>query len=164
MNSGAKQAHGHFLWFLHCDSILNSKHIEAIQNITVKDKEGLWFFRLGFRGDGPPWMFLTEIGTRIRSELLRIPFGDQGFLLRKELFWSLGAYDENASFGEDHLLVWQAHKKGIPVKRISKALKTSARKYKDLGWSQVTKRHLLLTWKQAKPELNEFLKAKFRKP
>ena len=163
LNVGAKAATGDFIWFLHCDSDWDESVVESIHKCLAKHEDCIYFFRLQFKGKRPPWMFLNEWGVRVRSEYLRIPFGDQGFLMPQKLFWSLGGYDEEADYGEDHLLIWQAHKVGVPVRPTFKSLRTSARKYQDQGWSQVTKKHLKLTWQQAKPELQKFLATKFSK-
>ncbi len=163
LNEGAKRAEGDFIWFLHCDSEWNDSAIKSIKTCLDRNEDCIYFFRLQFKGKRPMWMFLNEWGVRIRSEYLRIPFGDQGFLMPQKLFWSLGGYDENAKYGEDHLFIWQAHKMGVPVRPTFKKLRTSARKYQDLGWSQVTKRHLSLTWQQAKPEIHDFLATKIYK-
>ena len=39
-----------------------------------------------------------------------MPFGDQGFCLKKETFWSLKGFlpGGEALGGEDHLFVWKA--------------------------------------------------------
>jgi hypothetical protein len=61
----------------------------------------------------------------------------------------LGAFDETRSVGEDHALVWQARRTGLPVQRIPAPLTTSARKYRQQGWLATTLRHQRQTWTQA---------------
>ena len=95
-------------------------------------------------------MILNALGVKLRSDILGIPFGDQGFCLSQELFWSLGALSEN-DFGEDHLFLWKARQKGIKLENTRGSIRTSSRKYREKGWLQTTLSHLFLTAKEAVP-------------
>ena len=150
MNVGAKTARGQFLWFLHSDSRLDVALDQVISELQDSPADRLLFFNLNFH-DGSILMKLNEIGVWFRSRILGLPFGDQGFLLSRSLFFTLGGFDEVASFGEDHLFVWQARMKKVPVKGSRFWISTSARKYRDRGWRQITTRHLFLTVKQGGP-------------
>jgi hypothetical protein len=70
-------------------------------------------------------------------------------VLPRTLFERLDGFDEHASYGEDHLLVWAAHHAGVPVVPVGASLRTSARRYRERGWLRTTLRHLLLTARQA---------------
>jgi hypothetical protein len=88
----------------------------------------------------------------IRSRFLGLPFGDQGFCLSREHFQQIGRFDEHASYGEDHLLVWSARRQGILIRSVGASIATSARKYQAHGWLRMTLRNAWLTWRQAIPE------------
>ena len=88
----------------------------------------------------------------VQAARLPTPFGDQAFCMRRDDFWRAGGFDDRAPYGEDHLLVWQAGRVGIPVRSVGARIYTSARKYRDRGWARTTARHLWLTYKQAVPE------------
>ncbi|RPJ70307.1 MAG: DUF2064 domain-containing protein, partial [Alphaproteobacteria bacterium] len=75
----------------------------------------------------------------------------------------LGMFDENAKYGEDHLLVWRAHQRGIEVLPAFAELFTSARKYRNSGWVTTTSRHIFLTYKQALPQLLIYLRSRNKK-
>lgn len=159
LNSGAKQAKGEFLWFLHADTRFStdsiSKLIEAIQN----KPNHLHYFRLKFY----PKSFMMKfnaIGANIRSKLLGCPYGDQGFCIQKEIFFKIGMYEENVTYGEDHLFVWKARRLGISLNRINSYVYTSDRKYRNGGWFKITCLHQYLFWKQATPEILKYLKNK----
>lgn len=55
--------------------------------------------------DGPLLSGLNAIGANVRSKVFGLPFGDQGFLIRKEVFTNLGGYPVDCYYGEDHLFV-----------------------------------------------------------
>ena len=161
LNAGAAQAKNPYLWFLHADSRIPDDALQALENSLLADPEALHYFELGFLADGPRWMRLNELGTWIRSRFLGIPFGDQAFCLSRSQFQRLGGFDENASYGEDHLLVWKARQAKVKLRSTGTKILTSARKYQDRGWWTTTRTHLALTAKQAWPEAVKLARARF---
>ncbi len=151
LNLGASQSSRALYWFLHSDSQLTPSSFQAIERAAQLANNGIFYFDLGFF-DGPRWMAINSLGVWLRSHWLKLPFGDQGFLISKKLFWELGGYDESALFGEDHLLIWKAHERGIPILPVRGKILTSGRKYSQHGWLKTTIRHLSLTYQQAKAE------------
>jgi len=151
LNRAAAFASREYLWFIHSDSQFTPSTLPAIKRAMGLKTRAVWFFDLGFY-DGPSLLWVNALGTKVRSRLLKLPFGDQGFLMTQETFKKLNGFEEKASFGEDHLLVWKAHERHIPVKPIHGKLLTSGRKYQKLGWWNTTCRHLRLTYEQAKQE------------
>lgn len=154
LNHGAAIATGDYLWFLHADTRLGSKlSVSTVIEKLRTNPGSLYFFELHFLKDGPRLMRLNEVGVWIRSHCLRLPFGDQGFALKRELFSRLGGYREDIEHGEDHLLVWTAHRASVRVRPIGLPLFTSARRYERNGWLRTTLHHQWLTGRQAIPEL-----------
>lgn len=160
MNTGAKISGGKYLWFLHADSRLQ-ENCAAMLEKAMHGRPSLFYFDLVFLPDGPAFMIFNTIGTWFRSHVFKMPFGDQGFFIERSLFVKTAGYDEQVEYGEDHLLVWQAHQQGIPVRCIGASLETSARKYRNQGWANVTVRHLRLTVKQAWPEFCRLLRQRW---
>lgn len=157
LNSGAGEATGDYLWFLHSDSRVPAESIaELVSAVQSIDRRELLYFKLAFQSDGPRLMWLNALGANLRSRLFGIPFGDQGFVVRRELFQELGMFDEQCLYGEDHLFVWKCRIKGVELRALRAVVATSARKYLEQGWLRTTTRHLLLTMKQALPELWRF--------
>ncbi|WP_165839978.1 glycosyltransferase [Motiliproteus coralliicola] len=152
MNLGAKAARGEFLWFLHADSRLSPWLIQQLFEGLRAAPDGLHFFRLQFDNDGQGPMEINSLGAHLRSAWLGVPFGDQGFCLRRELFDSLGGYDETAPYGEDHLLLWAARRRRISLCYHPAVLGTSARKYRQAGWGRLTLRYQIYWIKQALPQ------------
>jgi hypothetical protein len=153
LNRGVRAAAGRYLWILHADSRLGEEAIPRLLRCVQAGEGALWYFDLRFLPDGPPLMLLNEVGVWIRSRLLGLPFGDQGFAFARTLFDRLGGFSESAEYGEDHLFVWAARHASVAVRPVGLHLHTSARKFARDGWLRTTLRHLVLTWKQAAPEL-----------
>lgn len=149
MNAGARLATNSCLWFLHADSRIDAHCLKAINTFDFQ-KAQLGYFGLSFAKDGPQRMGINRFGVWFRSRFLRIPFGDQGFVISKQIFDSLGQYREDLKTGEDHAFVWKARKNGVPLKYLHASIQTSARKYAQLGWGKATRMHLRDTWRQAR--------------
>lgn len=152
LNEGARKATREFLWFLHADSRLSSKTLGALLKSLNNDSHALHYFNLRFLPDGPPLMRINEIGCWIRSRILGIPFGDQGFVLSKENFERIGGCPENVPYGEDHLFIWRARQKGIRLRCTGASLYTSARRYAETGWTKLTWDYARRWTHQAWPE------------
>lgn len=150
-NFGARQSRGRWLWFVHADSQLQPGTLPALLAFIAGPNDALGWFDLQFDDDGPRLAALNAWGANLRSRWLQLPFGDQGLLLPAERFAELGGFDERASYGEDHLLVWAAHRAQLPVRAVGAPIRTSARKYARAGWLPTTWRHWRLTLSQAWP-------------
>lgn len=150
-NLGARMASGDWLWFLHADSRLRPDTLDSLLDFIAQGEAALGWFSLAFRRDGPRWTALNAAGANWRARWLGLPFGDQGLLLPRTWFEALHGFDEQAAYGEDHLLVWAARRAGLPLRHIPAVLETSARKYARHGWLRTTLRHWWLTVAQAWP-------------
>ena len=148
MNAAASRASGVHLWFVHADTVIEARAITALLSRLTDPSPGLHYFDLRF--DGGLLMRLTELGVWFRSRIFGIPFGDQALCLPAAMFAKVGRYDETVARGEDHLLVRQAHKAGLPVRPVGASILTSARKYREQGWFRTTAKHLWLTLSQIK--------------
>lgn len=160
MNTAARATKRRFLWFLHADSRIDRASIDKLGRALTTTPGAIHYFDLAFDTGGLPFMALNNGGVWVRSHWLGMPFGDQGFCLERELFLLLGGYDEEAPYGEDHLLIWKARRAGVPIKCTGARLVTSPRKYQDRGWLATTWRHVSLTAKQAWPEAIKTLEAR----
>ncbi|WP_415895530.1 hypothetical protein ACMXYQ_01280 [Neptuniibacter sp. PT34_22] len=161
MNLGAKEARGQYLWFLHLDSRFESGLVSSLLDNLKRYPERLHYCLLAFIADGPSAMPINALGANLRSRILGVPFGDQGFLISEPLFEQVGGYPEAAAYGEDHLFVWYARQQGIKLKCCSVPLSTSARKYEDKGWFKITCLYQRLWLKQAWPEFIRLVKQRY---
>ncbi len=147
MNRGAALAGGEYIWFLHADSRLNPAVWRDINAFMAEDANALGYFQLGFANDGPR---LTRLNARLanwRSGWLGLPFGDQGFVLKKTVFDRLAGFDEQLSLGEDLDFVIRARAMGYRLQGLPATLQSSARRYRQFGWLQTSLKHVYLTAK-----------------
>jgi hypothetical protein len=163
LNDGVHQTKKPYLWFLHADTRVTKENVSALLSSLNKESDALHYFRLKFHRDGPPTMLMNEWGCWIRSRLMKVPFGDQGFCLSRRNFEKIGAYPTNLSFGEDHIFIWKARQAGIDLRYIHEALSTSARKYNEVGWLRLTMRYAYLWSRQALPEWSKLVKLRIGK-
>jgi hypothetical protein len=161
MNHGAQAAVGQFIWFLHVDSRFSAALVEQLFTHLSNEPGKLHYCLLQFLADGSQGMALNGWGANLRSRVLGIPFGDQGFAVTRAVFDQVGGYPENVAYGEDHLFVWYARQQGIKLKCCDQYLQTSARKYRDKGWWYLTCRYQYLWIRQAIPELLKLLKTRY---
>ena len=141
MNVAAELSRGEILWFVHADSELSPALIEQLNSGLGKLHRGLFYFNLRYQNDGPLLCALNAWAANLRSQVFGLPFGDQGFLIYRELFFELGGYPTNCKYGEDHLFVWKVRHAGYPVCSLGASLYSSARKYEEGGWVSVTFNH-----------------------
>lgn len=152
LNEGAQKATREFLWFLHADSRVSPNTLKSLLKSLNKNPHALHYFNLRFLPDGPPLMFVNEIGCWMRSHILGVPFGDQGFCVSKRIFENISGFPENIPYGEDHLFVWRARQKGISLRCTGAPLHTSARRYAETGWARLTWAYARRWTRQAWPE------------
>ncbi len=152
MNAGAAAAQNDWLWFLHADTLLDQGAVDAMKRCVEQGLDALFFFDLKFSNDGPSAIRWNEWAVEWRAGSLGLPFGDQAFLMRRDLFERLGGYREDVPSGEDHYLLWKAHQMFVPVLSVGAPVFTSARKYRENGWLSTTLKFIYLTIKQAVPQ------------
>lgn len=164
LNVGAQATQKDYLWFLHADSRLTPGSLAALEKTMHKNPHALYYFDLAFRPDDSKLMSINAAGVWFRSHVLKIPFGDQGLCIFREIFEYLGGFSETVAYGEDHLLVWEARRANVPVIGTGHAITTSARKYEKNGWLSTTLSHLYLTAKQALPESIHLVRSRWIRP
>lgn len=139
MSVGAAVASGEWLLFLHADSRLPAgwrDAMEAIQPHVI----GGWF---RFALDDPAWqarMIERLVAWRVRR--LRLPYGDQGLFVRRDMFRRLGGFRE-MPFLEDVEFVRRLVRSG-PVVEVTLPLHTSARHWRREGWFRRSARNLAI--------------------
>lgn len=145
LNNGAHMAKGKFLWFLHADSRVSLKDFKLFYQTQIKNPQDLTYFNLKFLPSSKK-LLLNEIGAKFRSDIFKLPFGDQGLGVSKKNFEKLGGFPL-VSMGEDLAFVCKAREKGIILRNNGANIYTSSRKYQKNGWFRTTLVHLFYTFK-----------------
>jgi rSAM/selenodomain-associated transferase 2 len=141
MNAGAARATGRWLLFLHADSRLPPSWLETFARAAADPAViGGWF---RFALDAHEWQArVIERLVALRVRLWKLPYGDQGLFVRRDVFERLGGYREWALM-EDVEFVRRLTRAGTTV-QLPLALATSARKWKRDGWFRRSTRNLVL--------------------
>ena len=141
MNEGAKGAIGEILFFLHADSWVDADGPRAILNALKDDLLVGGAFRLKINSPG---VFLKGVAFAVnaRSRYLSLPYGDQGYFVRRNIFETLGGF-KNLPLMEDVDFIGRLQKEG-PIVLLNESITTSARRWEQRGRFYTTLRNLVL--------------------
>ncbi len=130
MNAGARFLGARWLLFLHADSRLGDEALRAIEVHVREDRPEAGYF--GLRFGHPHFHYrIIEGGQRVRERLLGLVYGDQGLLVRRDLFFRAGAYPDEPIM-EDVILNRRLRRTGR-LARLPATISTSPRRYEAEG-------------------------------
>jgi len=140
LRRGAEIATGDWLLFLHADTVLEEGWIdEARQFITEnREKSAVFSFALD---DPNPWARMIEKGVALRCRLLALPYGDQGLLISRALYDSIGGYKPISLF-EDVDIIRRLGRRRLV--RLNSAAVTSSVRYQRGGFLRRPLKNLML--------------------
>lgn len=128
LNYGAKLARGGILYFLHGDSFpprnFDEKIIHEIRNNNIG------CFRLKFENPNHYLLKISQWTTRLNFQLFR--GGDQSLFIKKEVFDTLGGFNEDYIIYEDIEFINRVYK-SYNFKIIKDYIITSERRFKENG-------------------------------
>tara|TARA_B100000965_G_C19453756_1_gene696485 strand:+ start:301 stop:1005 length:705 start_codon:yes stop_codon:yes gene_type:complete len=93
LKMGAQKAKGDWLLFLHADSRFDRKWVKNLYNILKNktSKDSVWYFDFKIKKNNPQFRVL-EVAVALRSHFLQRPYGDQGLLIHKDLYYLSGGF------------------------------------------------------------------------
>ena len=139
MNAGAASATGAWLLFLHADSQLPAAWRQAIADVDPRAIGGWFRFAL----DDAAWQArVIEMLVAWRVRWLRLPYGDQGLFVRRDVFQRLGGFRELLLL-EDVEFVRRFVRSGRVVE-VPLPLRTSARRWRRHGWFRRSARNMTI--------------------
>jgi rSAM/selenodomain-associated transferase 2 len=131
LNRGAMVARGEWLLFLHADCRLGADARAALLT-ALAPAAGVHAAVFRFAIDLPPfWRRFIETGQAVREILSGLAYGDQGLLVRRELFQSVGGYPD-LPLMEDVAMI-RLLRRRTRVARLAAPLVTSGRRYQQGG-------------------------------
>ena len=128
MNSGALNAAGEILYFLHVDTFPPAEFENAIIE-AVKSNYPAGCFQMKFDSNSKFLNFFAWF-TRLNHRLCR--GGDQSLYITRELFQQAGGFDENYKVYEDTEFISRLYKLNR-FKVLPQVVTTSARRYRKVG-------------------------------
>ena len=142
MNSGAAQATGEVLWFLHADTMLQPNSVAALCQAVKDQLEPEFWGRFDIQLDATDWIYrIIETLMNWRSRLTSVTTGDQGLFVSRQLHMRLGGFSSQPLM-ED--IEYSKRLRGVckPI-NLSAIIITSARRWKQKG---VIRTIVLMWW------------------
>lgn len=133
----------HWMLFLHADSHLVDGWKEVISAHINDHPEKAAYFRFRL-DDGGLWPRFIECGVALRCAIFGLPYGDQGLLIRQDMYERLGGYPDWVLF-EDVALIRALGRKNL--RALPCPLVTDASKYKNEGYMRRSLRNIVLLLK-----------------
>ncbi len=130
MNAGAAFLTTSWLLFLHADSRLDASALAAIDRHVRSGASEAACFALAFSHPARFYRVL-EAGQRVRERALGLVYGDQGLLIRRDLFFKSGPYPD-VPLMEDVILNRKLLRQGR-LRRLPATATTSPRRYEEEG-------------------------------
>ena len=135
LNTAALGAKGDILLFLHADTILPPHYAKAVIETVEISGFSAGAFRLTIDSNALG-VRLIEKAVNFRSGLLKLPYGDQSLFMTKDTFLRIGGFADMPIM-EDFEMVKRLQRRGRVI-TISKSVKTSARRWLQLGVLRTT--------------------------
>jgi len=109
--AGAEIGRGSWLLFLHADTVLAhgwhdevARHIARVNTGRTPDLAAAFRFALDDAGMQPRTL---EAVVGLRCRLFKLPYGDQGLLISRQLYNEVGGFRDDLPLMEDVDLVWR---------------------------------------------------------
>ena len=131
LSRGAKASKKEWLLFIHSDTKLEKGWESAVEKFIKENKniKAGWFF-LNFSNSNKRLKIIAKFAN-LRAKYLAIPYGDQGLLISKDLYLTLGGYSK-IPIMEDVEFILRLGRKRIGA--IKANIYTSPKRYIEQGY------------------------------
>ena len=136
LRRGVAAVRGRWILVVHADTVLEPGWAEAVI-LHMRNGQGAAYFRLAFRARGP-MPALVAGWANLRARLFRLPYGDQGLLIRLTDYEAAGGYPDQPLM-EDVALVRRLQ---CPLSMLPVRATTSPDRYVRAGWLRRGARNL----------------------
>ncbi len=131
LGRGIAAASSSWLLFLHADTLLGGNWEEALRSALVSARTNCAYYgRLRF-ASADPRARLLEAGVALRCAMFRLPYGDQGLLIHRDLLHAIGGMPE-APLMEDVILARRLGRQRLAPMNLT--IVTDATSYARDGW------------------------------
>ncbi len=136
LNAAAAVATGATLLFLHADTLVPRDYRSAIDDAIANQPDSLGCFQLGI--EDQHFIFrILELGVVLRSRLCGLPYGDQAFFMRSDVFYGLNGF-KKMPIMEDYEFVRRfknirQNGKRSKIALLPQRVQTSARRWQRRG-------------------------------
>ena len=130
LNYGAKKAKGDWLLFIHADSRLKFQWSKEIVEILKGESDYIYYFKFKINNESFAYRFL-EFFVNLRCFLFKTPYGDQGLLISKETYKTLGGY-KKIPLMEDFDFISRIRKRYL--RSLKTPIYTSSRKWDKVNF------------------------------
>ncbi len=129
-----------WLLFLHADTMLGDGWQDEIKHHINHFPSRAGYFRFKFNADGfwPRWIAFC---VRLRCVFLALPYGDQGLLIKRDVYETVGGYP-NWQLYEDVQIIRALGRRRL--RALNAEIITSAERYENQGYAHRSLRNLRL--------------------
>lgn len=140
LSRGAEFATGDWLLFLHADTVLEDGWINEARKFLAENSEKAAVFRFAL-DDLSLWARMIEKGVALRCRLLALPYGDQGLLISRALYDTIGGYKPIPLF-EDVDIIRRLGRRRLVI--LNSTAMTSPARYQRGGFLRRPLKNLML--------------------
>ena len=126
LNMGARKAKGEWFFFIHADSRISKELFRQLESVFKADKNFIYYFKFRINNRKIIYRFL-EILVNLRSYLFKNPYGDQGLVIHREVYFKNKGY-KKIPLMEDIDFIKRLNKKNF-LRMFDAPIYTSSRKW-----------------------------------